>query len=61
MSALMPPPADAPKGVQRPPTSAGLPPAILRIIEALAVADVDRDYAAAQEADHDRTRAPPIA
>lgn len=46
--------------VIRPAESRPLDPAILRIIEALARADVDRDYAAAQEAAHDRSRSPPI-
>ncbi|USQ97292.1 hypothetical protein [Caulobacter sp. RL271] len=35
---------------ERPPATGGLHPAILRIIEALAVADVERDYDAAQKA-----------
>jgi hypothetical protein len=42
--------------VARPAESRPLDPAILRIIEALARADVDRDYAAAQEAAHDQAR-----
>lgn len=53
---MTPPAADQ---VARPAESRPLDPAILRIIEALARADVDRDYAAAQEAAHDCSRSLP--